>query len=199
MTKIYLYVKTHNITGLKYLGKTISKDPYSYKGSGIHWNNHCKKYGYDISTEILKECQNDDELKYWGLYYSKLWNVVESKNWANLIEEAGPGGAWSKQSKLKLSETKKKELSKLSPKELTERMKKSCCSPDSYTPERIEKMRLGMTGKKKTKTFAVLQAEEMRRNRSLEQKMKCGDHNRGKTWKIIEGKRVWISKEIENY
>lgn len=40
---IYLYVKTHNITGLKYLGKTNNKDPHSYKGSGKYWILHCKK------------------------------------------------------------------------------------------------------------------------------------------------------------
>jgi len=32
---IYLYKKTHNQTGFKYLGKTNSKDPHKYKGSGI--------------------------------------------------------------------------------------------------------------------------------------------------------------------
>jgi len=42
---IYLYKKTHNITGLQYLGKTISKDPYSYTGSGVRWTNHLKKHG----------------------------------------------------------------------------------------------------------------------------------------------------------
>ena len=37
---IYLYKKTHNKTGLKYLGKTISKDPYTYSGSGVYWTRH---------------------------------------------------------------------------------------------------------------------------------------------------------------
>ena len=89
---IYLYVKTHNITGLKYLGKTVSKDPYKYKGSGTVWSRHIKKHGYDVTTEILKECPNAEELKIWGTYYSKLWNVVGSSNWANLAEETGEGG-----------------------------------------------------------------------------------------------------------
>ena len=63
---IYLYKKTHNITGLKYLGKTKSKDPYKYKGSGTMWSSHIKKYGYNVTTEILKECQTNEELRYWG-------------------------------------------------------------------------------------------------------------------------------------
>ena len=43
----HLYIKTHNITGLKYFGKTIG-NPYSYKGSGTYWNNHLKKHGNNI-------------------------------------------------------------------------------------------------------------------------------------------------------
>ena len=87
----YLYVKTHNKTGLKYLGKTI-QNPYKYKGSGIHWCRHLSKHGNDVTTEILKECQTNDEVKYWGQYYSDLWNVVNDNIWANLKPETGDGG-----------------------------------------------------------------------------------------------------------
>jgi Mor family transcriptional regulator len=98
MTIYYLYVKTHNKTGLKYLGYTGKKDPYKYKGSGKYWTRHIKKHGYDVTTEILKECSTKDEIKYWGLYYSNLWNIVEAKDnqgvklWANLKLEQGDGG-----------------------------------------------------------------------------------------------------------
>jgi len=88
---IYLYKKTHNKTGLNYLGKTI-QDPYTYKGSGKRWGNHINKHGYDVTTEILRECKTNEEVKEWGLYYSALWNVVESREWANLKEEYGDGG-----------------------------------------------------------------------------------------------------------
>jgi len=90
---IYLYKKTHNITGLQYLGKTSRKNPHRYKGSGIIWSRHINKYGYDVTTEILKECQTNDEIKYWGQYYSILWNIVEDAAWANLKPEEGDGGA----------------------------------------------------------------------------------------------------------
>jgi len=88
---IYLYKKTHNKTGLQYLGKT-TKDPYKYKGSGERWIPHINKHGYDVTTEILRECQTNEEIKYWGLHYSALWNVVEDSNWANLRPEEGDGG-----------------------------------------------------------------------------------------------------------
>ena len=191
---IYLYKKTHKVTGLQYLGKTISSNPYLYPGSGAYWRHHLEKHGNNVETEILRECQTEDELKEWGQHYSKLWNVVESKDWANLIEEAGTGGYWSNESKQKLSKSMSNALSQLTKKQLTERMKKSCCNPESYTAERIEKSRLGMLGKKKTKTPALLAAEEARRNRTDAQKLKCGLANKNKTWKLINGKRVWVEK-----
>ena len=189
---IYLYKKTHKDTGLKYLGKTIAKDPYSYPGSGVYWTRHLETHGNNVETEILRECQTNEELKYWGQYYSKLWNVVESNEWANLIEEAGPGGYWSTQSKQKLSQTNKARLAKLSAEEKSARMKNSCCAPDSYTLERIENMRKGMIGKKKTKTPKLLAAIEAKRERSIQNMLNAAKNHKGKTWKLVNGKRVWM-------
>jgi hypothetical protein len=89
---IYLYKKTHNITGLKYLGQTKAKNPYTYPGSGKYWSLHIAKHGYDVSTEILRECSTMNEITYWGKYYSKLWDVVRSSEWANLKPETGKPG-----------------------------------------------------------------------------------------------------------
>jgi hypothetical protein len=88
---IYLYKKTHKNTGLKYLGKT-KQDPFKYPGSGKYWKLHLKTHGNITDTEIIKICNNTDEIKYWGLYYSNLWNIVESDEWANLRPEDGDGG-----------------------------------------------------------------------------------------------------------
>jgi hypothetical protein len=95
---IYLYVKTHNKTGLKYLGKT-SKNPHTYLGSGVDWKAHLKEYGPDHTTEIIKECQDNQELNYWGRYYSNLWDVAESNEWANRIPETGGGANHTKERK----------------------------------------------------------------------------------------------------
>ena len=100
---IYLYVKTHSITGLKYLGKTEKSNPHKYTGSGVYWKRHLKKYGKHYNTEILCECQTEDELSEKGLYYSTLWNVVENEGWANLKEETGTGGKLSEETKSKIS------------------------------------------------------------------------------------------------
>ena len=86
-----LYRKTHNKTGLQYLGFT-TKDPYSYHGSGLHWVRHLKKHGYDYKTEVIQRSYTKSAIKAWGLFYSKLWDIVNSKQWANLKPESGTGG-----------------------------------------------------------------------------------------------------------
>jgi hypothetical protein len=88
---IYLYVKTHNKTGLKYLGKTTKADPHKYPGSGKRWLRHLKKHGFDYTTEILLATEDKEELKETGVFFSKLWDIVASKEWANLMEEKGDG------------------------------------------------------------------------------------------------------------
>jgi len=90
-----LYVKTHNITGLKYLGKTSAPDPHKYKGSGVYWVRHLKKHGNDHTTEILYTGTDHAELIRWGEHFSLLWDVVKSDQWANLKPESGDGGDMS--------------------------------------------------------------------------------------------------------
>jgi len=92
MTIYYIYVKTHRITGLNYLGYTSRKDPHKYFGSGIYWQSHLQKHGYEYDTKILHRCISKSAIKSWGLFYSKLWSVVASNKWANLKVENGDGG-----------------------------------------------------------------------------------------------------------
>lgn len=93
--RIYrLYVKTHTKTGLKYLGRTSREDYHRYNGSGLHWKRHLRFHGYAHTTEILGEFSTFEDLQSWGIYYSRLWDVANSKEWANLCEEDGHGGAY---------------------------------------------------------------------------------------------------------
>ena len=107
MTIYKLYVKTHNKTGLKYLGQSSAKDPHKYTGSGKYWKLHLIKHGIDYTTSILLETELKDEIKIQGLYYSKLWNIVDSDEWANLKEEQGDGGRQSEEVRAKISEAGK--------------------------------------------------------------------------------------------
>jgi hypothetical protein len=89
---IYLYLKTHNKTGLKYLGKTIHDDVDSYKGSGIRWTNHIKKHGYDVTTEILFQSDDKNEFSEFASFLSEELDIVNSNEFANLCPEQGQGG-----------------------------------------------------------------------------------------------------------
>lgn len=91
--QIYLYIKTHNITGLKYFGKTTNKDPFKYRGSGKYWKRHIRKYGYDVNTEIFGQYTDELLCSLAALKFSKENNIVNSRLWANLQEENGYDGA----------------------------------------------------------------------------------------------------------
>ena len=83
-----LYLKTHNVTGKKYLGQT-TRDPYTYKGSGVQWNRHLDKHGNDVTTHVLFESSNPKLFQKTALEYSKKFNVVKSNKFLNLIDEDG--------------------------------------------------------------------------------------------------------------
>lgn len=85
----YLYVKKHNVTKLKYLGQTKNTNPRTYKGSGKYWRRHIKKHGYDVTTTVLLETEDIDELCRVSNFFSDFFDVVNSKKWANLIPETG--------------------------------------------------------------------------------------------------------------
>lgn len=112
---IYLCVKVHMVTGLRYLCQT-SRDPFKYRGSGKDWITHLRQYGNKQHTEVIRECGSNSELNYWGRYYSRLWNVVGAmddygnKIWANRIPETGGGCStgriFTEEMKIKANQTK---------------------------------------------------------------------------------------------
>lgn len=101
MSKLFnpttLYIKTHNVTGLKYFGKTTS-NPYEYRGSGIYWTAHLKRHGNDVTTEILGYYTDKDECVQAANLFSTENNIVKAVNennkkiWANQIIENGTDG-----------------------------------------------------------------------------------------------------------
>jgi hypothetical protein len=90
----YLYIKTHNKTGLKYFGKTVSKNPHKYKGSGSRWGYHLKAHGNDVSTEIFGYYINESDCVRDALKFSTENDIVNSDNWANLEPEDGLSGGF---------------------------------------------------------------------------------------------------------
>ena len=87
-------IKEHVDTGLKYLCYTRSEGSTyaNYKGSGTLWKRHLKKYGDNITTELIFETADKELFKKTAIEYSQKWNIVESDDWANLKIEEGDGG-----------------------------------------------------------------------------------------------------------
>lgn len=122
-------IKTHSVTGMKYLcSTTVSGKRYDkYKGSGRYWKNYMRKHGFDIRTELIFESDDLELFKKIALEKSAEFDVVNSEEWANLEPEAGPlggfygshteetkakialsriGTKWSEERKLKLIKSK---------------------------------------------------------------------------------------------
>jgi hypothetical protein len=89
-----LMIKTHVVTGLKYLCYTRSEgEAYSsYKGSGTRWKKHLAKHGDDIATELIYETASYEDFKKFAISKSIEFDVVQSDDWANLKIEEGDGG-----------------------------------------------------------------------------------------------------------
>ena len=104
----WLYIKQHNITGLKYFGKTVSNDPYSYNGSGKYWKLHLNKHGNDVTTIWCQLFEDKETLVLYATSFSKEHNITESTEWANLIPENGVGGG-SKKGRI-VSEARREKL-----------------------------------------------------------------------------------------
>jgi len=90
--KIHLYVKQCSHCGLKYFGKT-TKDYLKYKGSGHHWLRHIKLHGSDkVQTIEAWTFDTQSEAYKFAMDFSFKNDIVESKEWANLIPENGLDG-----------------------------------------------------------------------------------------------------------
>ena len=187
--RIYLYVKTSPL-GLKYLGKTI-KDPIKYRGSGLVWLNHIKKHKIrtkDIITEILFISDNNEDIKEKGIYYSELFNVVVSKEWANLKVENGDGG-WSgwhnEDTRRKMSEARKGKI-------ISEEIKKHMSDGQKGKKHSEETKKKMSESKKKMSDETRSKIRLSALNRSNAYKSKMSDIKKGVI--ITEDVRIKISK-----
>lgn len=187
---IYLYVKTHNVTGLKYFGKTTKKDPFKYKGSGKYWSRHLKKYGNYVSTEIIGEFLLENEASDFALNFSKENNIVESTEWANLKEENGLDGSpigvkFSKEHRKKLSEANMGKCHNPFTAETRKRMSEASKEKVHKQIKEGRNIFVGETGSK----FAS------ERNKKL---LKENRHNFQKSTIVVDklGNRVTISTEV---
>jgi hypothetical protein len=162
----YLYIKTHTKTGLKYLGYT-KRNPYTYTGSGVYWIRHLKEHGFTFDTKILFESNSKQEIKSHGLYYSKLWNIVDAKGkngkkiWANLKPEEGDGGSIPRTTPVPAYVGKK----------ISDKLKGRVNGP--HSKERCTNISKGKKGNNKGLTYTQIygtRAQELRNDRSIKLK-----------------------------
>jgi hypothetical protein len=93
MKPTYLYIKQHSVTCKFYFGKTTSRDPIKYLGSGLHWVPHIKKHGREYVVTLWYELFTDqEELTTFALEFSEKMDIVKSDQWLNMIPENGIGG-----------------------------------------------------------------------------------------------------------
>ena len=86
---IYLYIKRHSITKLKYFGWT-KRNPFTYNGSGTRWLKHIAKHGiHHVVTEDVWGFDTSEACQYFAETFSRFHDVSRSAEWANLIPESG--------------------------------------------------------------------------------------------------------------
>ena len=158
---IYLYLKQHKITGLKYFGRTTSKNPFKYKGSGKRWGYHCNKHGWEHITTIDIwgfDCQ--EACTEFALKFSKQNNIVESIEYANLEIEDGLNG---KLSGITPPYKRKPRIGPISERHAAQLRKiQQMWIGRKHRPETIEKMRKPKTQEQKERMKASAKTKKLK-------------------------------------
>tara|TARA_R110000764_G_scaffold11417_6_gene34251 strand:+ start:3902 stop:4480 length:579 start_codon:yes stop_codon:yes gene_type:complete len=133
---IYLYEKIHTKTGLKYFGKT-KKDPETYLGSGVFWRRHINKYGTEyVINNILWSFESEEEAKAFAENYSIENDIVNSKQYANLIPEYLTGGDTSMTKAWRIGMSKRVQTFFAHSDETKEKLRKPKKSKENYKNHR---------------------------------------------------------------
>jgi hypothetical protein len=189
----FLYIKRCKNNGILYFGKTNSRHPEKYLGSGTLWLKSVKKYGKE-SIETLWYClfTDIDELRDFALKFSVQEMIIESELWANLIPENGlQGGGLNRTGMLTSDKTKAKmssntknyweSLSEIQRNEISDNRKNAWEDlPEDEKENRLKHLK-NMTAETKAKMSIAKQnmSEETRKKMSESQK-KMSPENRKK-------------------
>lgn len=186
---MHIYKWTHKETGKTYVGQSI-QDPNQRRLEHIahsrhsektyHFHNAIRKYGVDaFDWEVLEYALSIDELNRLEVFYMNKYDSIE--NGYNL-REGGDNRLHSDESKKRMRESQKKAHQRRRENGTEGGWKRKDGGPmkgKTCSEEHKRKVGLANKGKKhseKTKTKLKLALQ-------------------GKTWKTIDGKRVWMEKE----
>lgn len=179
-------------SGKKYVGQSwdIEKRWYLYSRSRTQspkLKNALDKYDFDdVKLEILEEINDsqeemDERESYWILEHK----CIESGY--NLMT-GGRGGKHSEESKIKMG---------LANKGIRRSPSTEFKKGQKLSKEVKAKQGAAISAAKKGKPLSDSHKEALRKPKNLTESQKENNRNRykGKTWKLINGKRVWFDKE----
>lgn len=175
---MYIYKFTHIASGRCYIGQTVQNpnqrrlehiSDSKYTTKEYHFHNAIRKYGIDAFTfDVIDEANSLEEL---NLLEEKYVNQYDSINNGFNIRQAGGNKLHSKESKQRMSDAQK-----------AAHLRRKIEGRDGGW---IRKDGGPMKGK-------VCSEENKQKKRKAHLK---AQHYAGKTWKVINGKRVWLNKE----
>ncbi len=179
--KVCLYIATHNKTGLKYFGKTTTYFTQEdlqkyYHGSGTYWLNHLRVHGDDVTMKVYG-IYNLDEVEEMALKFSEENNIVESKEYANLISENGLDG-WTK--------------GMTHSQEAKEKMKIKAKNRDEFSENRIKGR---ISRKEKLKNYKPTEMTKEKIAKSCKKYIKTEEHKKNLSISLTGHKVTEITKE----
>jgi hypothetical protein len=155
-----LLVMEHNITGLKYFCKTTLLDRvHRYKGSGIAWLKHLREHGFNVKVGLLGFYVDEKRCLDAAKKFSVDNDIVESKEWANIVEETGKIGASMKGEKNPFYGKKHKPESIESGR--LKRLGRSVNKGAYRSPEQRAKISASLKGKKNPAVSAALTGRKL--------------------------------------
>ena len=178
--KIYLLLKTHNDTKLKYLCKHYGTEEscFTYTGSGTYWKNHIKKHGNNVETIIVDVFDDIESFKKVSIALSEELDIVNSKEYANLVIEDGHGGAES----MHTPDARKKAVAT---------MKKRWEVSGRSEKERVRDKRHGVMQRGKTMKERLNDPNWISPNKGMTMKERLNDPNWVNPQKGKSGKPAW--------
>ena len=191
------FCSIYKISSLKtnkiYIGQTWNtlnkrfKDHKSPNANGcVKLWNAFNKYGRDsFHIELILVCNTQETADYWEKHFIERYDTI--KNGLN-IKEGGSHGKMSEESKTKVSNARKgMKFSKKTKQKIS----------SSMLGNKNNKNNKGNSGKTLSKeTRQKISATNTGMKLSEVQKKKIGKVFAGKSWKLINGKRVWNLSKI---
>lgn len=199
-----VYLERHHIIP-KCLGGNDGEENLVYLTAREHYIAHlllikmiegrCKSK-MSFALKCMSNFQNQFHQRY--IPASKIYEI-ERKNFAQAIGNYNKGHPGylkkhSDEAKEKIKNTQKEKFTKMTNQEKANWVKRSFSSPESWTDERKQKISESTKGKPKTKTKDFYLSKEKTREERTLRMIECAKKNKGKTWKLINGKRVWLEK-----